>query len=170
MNKTTKLIVYTIAILIPFFIYSCVGTNDVSERTAETERQELNQAITKLEAAGYDIDTTDLGVFYIMNKQGTGPKPQKGDTCYLIYTGFFLNGTIFDSSADYYQDSIWQFNYLEVNLIPGFNDGVGILNKDAEADIIIPSSLAYGASGYGTIPPFTPLAFSMKMRDIKPVQ
>ena len=170
MNKTVKLIALAIAILVPFFMNSCVGTNDIPERTAQTEQQELNQAISNLESAGYDVDTTDLGVFYVRNKQGTGPLPQKGDTCYLIYTGFFLNGTIFDASSDYYPDSIWQFNYMEVNLIPGFNDGIALLNKDAEADIIVPSSLAYGATGYGAIPPYTPLAFSMKMRDLRPVQ
>jgi FKBP-type peptidyl-prolyl cis-trans isomerase FkpA len=148
---------------------SCVNT-DEPERTAETEQQELNEAIAKLEKANYNVDTTDLGVFYIMNKMGTGAYPQKSDTCYLIYTGFFLNGVIFDASAYYFQDSIWKFNYLEVNLIPGFNDGIALLNKGAEADIIIPSNLAYGSSGYGEIPPYTPLVFSMKMRDLRPTQ
>jgi FKBP-type peptidyl-prolyl cis-trans isomerase len=139
-------------------------------RTAETEKQELSQAIANLEKAGYDIDTTELGVFYVMDKQGAGPLPQKSDTCFLIYTGFFLNGAIFDSSGDYYLDSIYKFNYLEVNFIPGFNDGIALLNKGAEAEIIVPSNLAYGATGYGAIAPFTPLVFSMKMRDLKPVQ
>ncbi len=105
-----------------------------------------------------------------MNKQGEGPLPQPGDTCFLIYTGFFLDGTIFDSSGDYYLDSIWQFKYLELSLIPGFNNGIGLLNKGAEADIIIPSSLAYGSTGFGTIQPYMPLAFSLKMKDLKPVQ
>lgn len=170
MIKTVKLIANAFAISVTFLMYSCMGTNDIPERTAQTEQQEISQAITKLEAAGYDIDTTDLGVFYIMNKQGTGPLPEKNDTCFLIYTGFFLDGTIFDASSDYYPDSIWQFNFMEVNLIKGFNDGIAILNKGAEADIIIPSGLAYGASGYGGIAPYTPLVFSMKMRDLRPKQ
>jgi FKBP-type peptidyl-prolyl cis-trans isomerase len=170
MNKTIKLIAFAAIISVPFFIVSCIGNEDIQERTAATEQQELTQAITKLEAAGYDIDTTELGTYYIMNKFGTGPFPQKSDTCFLIYTGFFLNGAIFDSSGDYYQDSIWQFNFLEISLIPGFNDGIALLNKGAEADIIVPSSLAYGATGYGTIQPYTPLVFSMKMKDLRPKQ
>lgn len=170
MKKTIKTITLALIIAIPFFIASCVGNNDVPARTAETEQQELNQAITKLLAAGYDVDTTELGTFYITNKLGTGPLPQKSDTCFLIYTGFFLNGVIFDSSADYYTDSIWQFNYLEKNLIPGFNDGIALLNKGAEADIIVPSKLAYGATGYGGIEPYTPLVFSLKMRNLKPTK
>ncbi len=138
-------------------------------RTAQTEEQELNQSLANLEKAGYNVDTTALGVYYVMNKTGNGSFPLEGDTCSLIYTGFFLNGTIFDTSGDYYQDSIWQFNYKEVSVIPGFNAGIALLNKGAEADVIIPSNLAYGATGYGAIPPYTPLVFSMKMRDLKPV-
>ena len=169
MNKTIKSIALLIILSLPFLIGSCIDTIDEPSRTAETEQLELSQALTKLESAGYDIDTTALGVYYVMNKQGTGSFPQKSDTCSLIYTGFFLDGSMFDSSGDYYPDSIWQFKYLEVSVIPGFNNGISILNKGAEADIIIPSKLAYGATGYGEIPPFTPLGFSMKMRDLKPI-
>ncbi len=167
MSKTIKTIAFIVTFSIPVLMFSCINT-DVPERTAETEQQELKEAIAKLEKANYNVDTTKLGVFYVMNKLGTGSYPQKSDTCYLIYTGFFLNGGIFDASAYYAQDSIWKFNYLEVNLIPGFNDGIALLNKGAEAEIIIPSSLAYGSSGYGEIPPYTPLVFSMKMRNLKP--
>lgn len=169
MLKTIKSQVFIIITLISVTITSCINT-DVVERTAEIEQQELNEALTKLQNAGYNIDTTALGVYYIINKAGTGTFPQANDTCYLIYTGFFLNGIIFDTSADYYTDSIWKFNYQEVSLIPGFNNAISLLNKGAEADVIIPSELAYGVSGYGDIPPYTPLVFSMKMRDLRPRQ
>lgn len=169
MIKTIKSIALVIIVSLPFITVSCVNGIDEPSRTAETEQQELNLSLTKLELAGYDIDTTELGVYYVMNKQGAGSFPQKSDTCSLIYTGFFLDGSIFDSSGDYYQDSIWQFKYLEVSVIPGFNNGISILNKGAEADVIIPSKLAYGVTGYGSIPPYTPLVFSMKMRDLKPI-
>lgn len=159
-----------ILISILFFTASCNLNDDSPERTAATEQQELNEALAKLITANYDIDTTDLGVYYIMNKEGEGPLPAQGDTCNLIYTGYFLNGTIFDSSGYYFQDSIWTFNFMEVSLIPGFNNGISLLNKGAEADIIIPSELAYGSSGYQDIPPYTPLVFSLKMKDIRPKQ
>jgi FKBP-type peptidyl-prolyl cis-trans isomerase len=159
-----------ISVSILFFTTSCNLNDDTSERTAATEQQELNEALTRLVTANYDIDTTALCVFYIMNNEGEGPLPAQGDTCYLIYTGYFLDGTIFDSSGFYFQDSIWTFNFLEVSLIPGFNDGISLLNKGAKADIIIPSELAYGSTGYQEIPPFTPLIFSLKMKDLKPKQ
>jgi FKBP-type peptidyl-prolyl cis-trans isomerase len=167
MFKTIKTVASAIILSVTIIISSCVNT-DLPERTAADEQQELNEAIAKLEKANYNVDTTDLGVFYIMNKLGTGSYPQKGDTCYLIYTGFFLNGVIFDSSGEHYKDSIWKINYLEVSVIPGFNDAISLLNKGAEAEVIIPSQFAYGSTRYGDIPPYTPLVFSMKMRDIRP--
>lgn len=170
MKRIISLSPVLISVVILFFAASCNINDDTTERTAATEQQEINQSIANLKTKGYNVDTTDMGVFYVTNKVGEGPLPARGDTCYLIYTGFFLNGTIFDSSGFYYQDSIWKFNFLEVSLIPGFNDGIGLLNKGAEADIIIPSSLAYGPNGYAEIPPYTPLVFSLKMRDLRPRQ
>jgi len=168
MKNTFKTIALAIIISLPIIFNSCVNVDDVPERTEGTEQQELNEAIARLEKAKYDVDTTTLGIYYIMNKQGTGVFPQKGDTCYLIYTGFFLDGVIFDASIDHYKDSIWQFIYKEVNLIPGFDDGIALLNKGAEADIIIPSKLAYGPYGYQGIPPYSPILFSLKMKDLRP--
>ena len=168
MNNTLKTVALGIIFSLPIFFISCVNVDDVPERTAETEQQELNEAIARLEKAKYDVDTTALGIYYIMNKQGTGVYPQKSDTCNLIYTGFFLNGIIFDASIDHYKDSIWQLIYKEVSLIPGFDDGIALLNKGAEADIIIPSKLAYGSSGYQGIPPYSPILFSLKMKDVRP--
>jgi FKBP-type peptidyl-prolyl cis-trans isomerase FkpA len=159
-------VLITVSIL--FFTASCNMNDDTVERTAASEQQELNEALARLETANYDIDTTAMGVYYIMNKEGEGPLPAQGDTCYLIYTGYFLDGTIFDSSGFYFQDSIWTFNFLDVSLIPGFNDGISLLNKGAEADIIIPSEFAYGSTGYQEIPPYTPLIFSLKMRNLRP--
>ena len=167
MLKTIKNPTVIILILLVLWFSSCINADD-PERTAETEQMEINEAIGNLQSAGYNVDTTDLGVFYVMNKPGTGPYPQSSDTCFMIYTGFFLNGVIFDSSGLYYTDSIWQFNFRQVSLIPGFNDAIELLNKGAEADVIIPSELAYGIYGYGDIPPYTPLVFSMKMKDIRP--
>ncbi len=167
MFKTIK----TVAILFAFIfsITSCLTTGDDPDpRTPEMEQAEINQFLKNLEENGVDIDTTDLGVYYIINEAGTGPFPAEGDTCYMEYTGYFLDGSVFDTSHDHFPNGIWQFNYLEVALIPGFDDGIALLNKGAEIDMIIPSNLAYG-EGTSGIPPYTTLLFATKMHDLKPV-
>jgi len=168
MFKTIK----TVAILFAFIITitSCLTSGDEQEpRTPEMEAAEINAVLKKLEDDGYDIDTTDLGIYYIVQKEGTGPFPSEGDTCDMEYTGYFIDGSVFDTSHDHFPDGIWEFNFLEIDLISGFNDGIALLNKGAEIDMIVPSSLAYGPTGTSGIPPYTTLLFATKMHDLKPV-
>jgi FKBP-type peptidyl-prolyl cis-trans isomerase len=159
--------IFFFLVAVVFIMYSCFK-NDDEQRTLAIEMAEINEAILKLEQGGYNVDTTELGVFYILKKQGAGSYPQAGDTCYINYTGLFLNGTIFDASAYYEEDSIMNFIYKEQNFISGFNDGIALMNKGTSIELIVPSSLAYGAKGTLGIPPYSPLVFVVKMQNLKP--
>lgn len=167
MKRIFGKLIFALSILTPLFLYSCLNTEDVPTRTAADEQEELDTVVARLERKGYDVDTTSLGSYYLMNKTGTGEFPEAGDTCYIIYTGFFLDGTIFDASYYHYTDSLYKVIFMKDAMITGFNEAISILNKGAQADFVIPSKLAYGASGYSEIPPYTPLGFNMKMKDLK---
>lgn len=169
MRKTIKLLGLGIILTASSIMFSCNDDIEIPARTPELEKMEIYEAIAALTKEGFQVDSSETGLYYILQKEGTGQMPEKGDTCQLIYNGYFLSGHLFDSSGLYYNDSIWQFKYLEVPVIPGFNEGVAMLNKGAIVDILIPSRLAYSASGYGNIPPYTPLFFNMQMVDIKPL-
>ncbi|MCF6357914.1 MAG: FKBP-type peptidyl-prolyl cis-trans isomerase [Draconibacterium sp.] len=169
MFKTIK----TVAILFAFIftITSCLDSGETpAERTPEMEASEINQVLLKLEQEGYNVDTTELGIYYIVQKEGEGLFPAEGDTCYMEYTGYFLDGSVFDTSHDHFPDGIWEFVFRDPEnpLIPGFEDGIALLNKGAEIDMIIPSEFAYG-QGTDGIPPYTTLFFATKMHDLKPV-
>lgn len=166
MFKTIK----TVAILCVttlFIATSCMKDLEEPARTSATEQAELNAFLASIETQGFDIDTTDLGVYYVIHKEGEGKFPEAGDTCNLIYAGYLLDGSIFDASFFHYEDSIWQLPYKEIELIPGFDDGIALMNKGTELDMIIPSELAYGSSGE-KMPPYTTLRFAATMRDLKP--
>ncbi len=161
----------TVAILFAFIftITSCLDSGEPQEvRTPEMEASEIDQVIANLEQGGHNVDTTELGIYYVVQEEGEGLFPVEGDTCYMEYTGYFFDGSVFDTSHDHFPDGIWQFNYKEASLIPGFEDGIALLNKGAEVDIIIPSHLAYG-QGTDGIPPYTTLFFATKMHDLKPI-
>jgi FKBP-type peptidyl-prolyl cis-trans isomerase FkpA len=168
MTKRLRKIAFAIMILIyPLVFISCLKTEDVPDRTAAMEQQEIDEVLDNLITKGYNVDTTTLGSFYVMNKTGEGEYPKAGDTINIIYTGFYLDGGIFDASYYHYTDSIWEFVYKSQSLISGFDEAISLLNKGAEADFIIPSKLAYGESGYSEIPAYSPLGFSIKMKNIK---
>ena len=51
-------------------------------------------------------------------------------------------------------------------VIPGWDEGLQLLNKGEKVTFIIPSSLAYGEQGYGPIAPFSPLVFEVEVKNI----
>jgi FKBP-type peptidyl-prolyl cis-trans isomerase FkpA len=168
MNKiSAKLNV--ILVILPFFtIMFCSCTDNKHSRTLEQELAELNDFILEKEANGLDIDTTDLGVYYIIKQKGEGPFPEQGDTCYIEYLCYFLDGKLHESSSDIFNDGIWKYIYMGTDIMPGLSDGIGQMNKNARVDIIIPSYLA-GDVQESTIPPFTTLIYVTKMLDLRTV-
>jgi len=170
MIKSLKIIVFLAIIALIIVTQSCLPDNETEVRTEDTELQEISQTIEKLETAGYDVDTTATGLYYIIHTQGTGPFPQEGDTCYVEYAAYFINGVLLDASQERFTDGIWEMEYLQQPLIEGFNEGLGMMNKGTEADFIIPSKLAYGPYGATGVPEYTPLIFSLKLHDLKTIQ
>ena len=68
MLKTIKTVSFVIAISFAFTTISCLTAEEElqTQRTPEMEAAELTELLNSIEADGYDIDTTDLGIFYII--------------------------------------------------------------------------------------------------------
>jgi FKBP-type peptidyl-prolyl cis-trans isomerase len=146
---------------------SCVDNDPVIvNQTTEEEKALIDQYIAGLELDSINVDTTELGVYYIIKVAGEGAYPVDGDTCVVEYTGSFIDGVIFDSSANNFDDGKWELIFPGDNLIPGFADGLGLLNKGALVEIIIPSALAYGEFGAGLIPANTTLIFDLNLLEL----
>jgi FKBP-type peptidyl-prolyl cis-trans isomerase len=149
-----------------FVITSCLNIDPV-EFTAEKEQQDLASYLNELKGKGFDIDTTSLGVFYIRMKEGTGSFPVEGDTVSVKYVGYMLNGNVFDTSFYASADSSWTYVHKTGNLLPAWDEITSMMNTNCKMEFIIPSSLAYGATGAGVIPPYSPLVFVAIMSKIK---
>ena len=122
---------------------------------------------------------TASGLNYVVSKEGTGAKPNMGDTVVVNYTGMFLSGKVFDSSLPDVAKKNGTFNpqrpyeplKLPVGLggsIPGFEEGLMLLNKGAKATLILPSKLDYGEQGNQGIPHYSPLVFELDVVNIIP--
>jgi len=146
---------------------SCVGDDDSDEveYTEESELEQLDALLTSIIENGYDLDTTELGVYYVMDEIGEGAYPQTGDSIGVAYTGYFTSGYIFDSSA-YSDDGLWHYVNGEVSVIPGFQDAINHLREGGSGTFIIPSSLAYGSTGTYGIPAYTTLVFDLELNAI----
>jgi len=110
------------------------------------------------------VKPTTTGLYYIETKKGTGIKADKGDTVLVHYTGKLVDGSTFDSSEG--KEPI-KFPIGTGYVIPGWEEGIGMMKKGGTAKLVIPSSLGYADKGAGQIiPPYTPLVFEVELVDI----
>jgi len=156
--------------LLGMIIFSCQMNSDDEyvEQTYEQEITKLNIYLDSLEARGYDVDTTALGVYYVTIEEGEGEFPKTGDQLEVIYSGYLIDGYLFDSSKLTQADSTWEFELGNPAMIPGWDDGMKVINKGAQVQLIIQSKLAYGIYGSGEIPPNNTLLFVVDMVNIEP--
>jgi len=114
-----------------------------------------------------DMTTTDSGLQYVIEDGGTDVLPEAGDVVQVHYTGKLADGTVFDSSYDRNQPIAFPLGKGFV--IPGWDEGISLLNVGGKAKLIVPPELAYGENGVmGVIPPNATLYFEVELIDILP--
>jgi FKBP-type peptidyl-prolyl cis-trans isomerase FkpA len=112
------------------------------------------------------MQKTPSGIYYQVLKPGTGPKPTSGQTVSVNYSGTLLSGKEFDSSAK--AGKPIDFPIGQGQVIPGWDEGIALLNKGSRAILLIPSPLAYGTRGAGAdIPADSPLKFEVELVDVQ---
>jgi len=112
------------------------------------------------------VQKTPSGIYYQVLKPGTGPTPKAGQMVSVNYLGTLLSGKEFDSSAK--AGKPIEFPLGQGQVIPGWDEGIALLNKGSKAILLIPSSLAYGTRGAGAdIPANAPLRFEVELVDFQ---
>ena len=107
--------------------------------------------------------TTESGLTYIEITPGTGPSPILGDGVVVHYTGWLeSDGTKFDSSLDTGSPA----EFVLGNVIEGWNEGLALMSEGGTTRLIIPSDLAYGEGGSGSIPPGATLIFDVELIEV----
>ena len=105
---------------------------------------------------GDRLKKTASGLEYVVIEQGSGAAIKDGDKVPTNYYGVLkANGTMFDNS--YERGGPTPFTVG--GLVPGFNEGMKLLNKGGKAVLFIPYALAYGEQGNGPIPAKSDLVF-----------
>ncbi|MGB0886121.1 MAG: FKBP-type peptidyl-prolyl cis-trans isomerase, partial [Chitinophagales bacterium] len=100
---------------------------------------------------------TSSGLHYIINNAGTGTQATSSDNVTVVYKGYFTNGSVFDES----DASGISFNLQ--NVIKGWTEGIPLFKEGGNGVLLIPSSLAYGNSGKGSVPGGAVLVFDVKL-------
>ncbi|MDX5408270.1 MAG: FKBP-type peptidyl-prolyl cis-trans isomerase [Chromatiaceae bacterium] len=108
------------------------------------------------------VTVTESGLQYEVLQAADGAKPAATDTVKVHYTGTLTDGTKFDSSLDRGEPAQFPLN----RVIPGWTEGVQLMNVGSKFKFTIPSELAYGERDMGVIKPNSVLVFEVELLDI----
>ncbi len=118
---------------------------------------------------------TASGLYYTIQKPGSGAQIAKGQKVSMMYTGKTLDGNSFDSNVDkelakkngHGSDPL-TFVVGMGQMIPGVDEGAGLLKKGAKATLYLPSPIAYGPqSPNPSIPANSVMIFDVEITDVK---
>ena len=97
--------------------------------------------------------------------EGIGSSAQAGNKVAVHYTGKLSDGTVFDSSLARNKPFVFTLGAGEV--IKGWDQGIQGMKVGEKRQLTIPTDLAYGAAGAGSvIPPNAILVFEVEMLKI----
>ena len=97
---------------------------------------------------------------------GTGIEVIKGALVIAHYTGFFTDGTKFDSSHD--RGRPFQFVIGSGKVIKGWDLGVMGMRAGGKRRLEVPSALGYGERAILNIPPHSDLVFEVEVLEVRP--
>ncbi len=141
-------------------LYSC----NPARQYEKDEQSAIDDYISK--NPNLDFELKESGLYYYEMQAGTGRTPVLHDTAYVMYTGKFLNGTVFDTNIGTTDTLIFPVD--EGWVISGFDEGITYMKEGGKALFLIPSSLAYGPTGYYTIGGYTPLLYEVYLAKVVP--
>lgn len=111
------------------------------------------------------VKTTKSGLEYKVLSPGTGTSPQPSDQVTVNYRGALLDGTVFDSS--YARGKPYTYPVTQ-QMIPGWQEAVGMMKPGAKWQVFIPPELAYGTNSPPPIPPNSLLTFDIELLKVAP--
>ena len=111
------------------------------------------------------VYSTPSGLKYRRIKEGNGKHPKATDRVKVHYTGTLIDGTKFDSSVDRGEPITFPLNQV----IPGWTEGLQIMDEGSKYILYIPYNLGYGVRGAGQdIPGGSTLIFEVELLEINP--
>lgn len=109
-----------------------------------------------------DVTTTPSGLEYQVMTEAKGAKPGPKDGVKVHYKGTLLDGKTFDSSYDRGEPAVLPLD----GVIPGWSEGLQLMQVGSKYKFWIPSSLAYGEQAPPMIGPNQVLVFEVELLEI----
>lgn len=112
-----------------------------------------------------DTITSSSGLKYIIIEKGSGTPAERDKSVEVHYTGYLIDGKVFDSSRE--RGEPIEFILGAGKVIKGWDEGILLMDVGDKYRLIIPSDLAYGKKGAGNlIPPDATLIFDVELMSV----
>jgi peptidylprolyl isomerase len=106
------------------------------------------------------------GLRYTDDRLGTGAVAQVGKTLVVHYTGWLLDGTLFDTTKT--RNQPFSFTLGRGEVLKGWDEGVVGMKVGGTRTLIIPGDLGYGVRGaLDVIPPNASLRYEVDLLDVR---
>lgn len=127
---------------------------------------ERGQAFLEENLQNEDVFETESGLQYRVLEEGDGDSPTATDMVRVHYEGRLLSDEVFDSSYERGQPAAFPLN----RVIPGWTEGLQLMEEGAKYRFFIPSDLAYGKNPPqgSPIPPGAVLIFDVELLEVNP--
>lgn len=109
--------------------------------------------------------TTDSGLQFLETMPGEGPNPEIGDIVTMNFVAQLPDGTEFANS--YLEGAPVTAILGREQLLPGWEEGVLMMQVGGQARMVLPSELAFGSEGYGMIPPDSDIILIVELISIE---
>jgi len=118
----------------------------------DVELLAIKEPIKKTDVSGKDTIVTESGLKYVkITENKSGRQVQKGDKVKVHYSGFLVDGKMFDSSVERGQP--FDLMIGKGMVIKGWDEGLTYFREGEKGQLIIKPELGYGERGY---PPVIP--------------
>jgi FKBP-type peptidyl-prolyl cis-trans isomerase len=137
------------------------------EAEAAVNKEKETELMTSfLSENSITAEPTESGLIYVEQIAGDGPAAERGSMVKVHYIGRLLTGEKFDASHD--RGEPIEFTLGAGQVIPGWDEGIGMMNVGGKATLIIPSSLAYGENppAGSIIGAYSPLVFDVELLEV----
>lgn len=129
-----------------------------AQRKAEAAAGEGKAFLTE-NAKREGVTRLASGLQYEVLTAGDGARPTADDQVRTHYHGTLIDGTVFDSSYQRGQPAEFPVG----GVIAGWTEALQLMSVGSKWRLYVPSELAYGAQGVGSIPPHSVLVFDVEL-------
>lgn len=157
MSRFKQLIVGNFILIFLLILVSCNQDKKVNKKPSVNIKKEDIEEINKhlinkdneviesfINRRGWNMETTESGLWYMIYQEGNGEKIKKGDYTSIDYKVWLIDGTLC-----YTSDSLGlkQFTVGQGGVESGLEEGILMLKKGSKARFIMPPHLAHGLIG-----------------------